>query len=148
MDVDKEKRTDKSLAKDSTMLLLAEKMFVGAKDKDNKSKKLQAVSEEIGLFADKTFEAQQDEGKALVQLEGGNTSIGGSKTQLYGATTINAKTEIKDELKAPKATIDNVEAKTSFKSSNISDGIPVPAPPSSANLSAKLKTEDAPKDDT
>ena len=147
MDVDKEKRTDKSLAKDSTMLLLAEKMFVGAKDKDNKSKKLQAVSEEIGLFADKTFEAQQDEGKALVQLEGGNTSIGGSKTQLYGATTINAKTEIKDELKAPKATIDNVEAKTSFKSSNISDGIPVPAPPSSANLSAKLKTEDAPKEE-
>lgn len=147
MDVDKEKRNDKSLAAGSTMLLLAEKMFVGAKDKDNKSKKLQAVSEEIGLFADKTFEAQQNDGKALVQLEGGNTSIGGSKTQIYGATTINAKTEIKDELKAPKATIDHVEAKSSFKSSNISDGIPVPAPPSSANLSAKLKTEDAPKEE-
>ena len=142
MDVDKDKRTDKELAKDSSMLLLAEKMFVGAKDKNNKSKKLQAVSEEIGLFADKTLEAQQDEGKALVQLSGGNLELGGSKTQLYGETTINAKTEIKDELKAPKATVDHVEAKSSFKSSNISDGIPVPAPPSSAKLSAKLKSEE------
>ena len=142
MDVDKDKRTDKELAKGSSMLLLAEKMYVGAKDKNNKSKQLQAVSEEIGLFADKTLEAQQDEGKALVQLSGGNLELGGSKTQLYGETTINAKTEIKDELKAPKATIDHVEAKSSFKSSNISDGIPVPAPPSSAKLSAKLKAEE------
>lgn len=146
MDVDKDKRTDKSLASGSTMLLLSEKMYVGAKDKDNKSKKLQAVSEEVGIFADKTLEAQQDNGKATLQLSGGNAAVAGSKTQVYGATTINAKTEIKDELKAPKATIDHVEAKSSFKSSNISDGIPVPAPPASANLSAKLKVEDAPKD--
>ena len=82
----------------------------------------------------------------MLQLSGGNAAVAGSKTQVYGATTINAKTEIKDELKAPKATIDHVEAKSSFKSSNISDGIPVPAPPASANLSAKLKVEDAPKD--
>lgn len=148
MDVDKDKRTDKSLASGSTMLLLSEKMYVGAKDKDNKSKKLQAVSEELGLFADKTLEAQQDNGKATLQLSGGNAAVAGSKTQVYGATTINAKTEIKDELKAPKATIDHVEAKSSFKSSNISDGIPVPAPPASANLSAKLKVEDAPKDNS
>ena len=146
MDVDKDKRTDKEIAKGSSMLLLSEKMYVGAKDDKNKSKALQAVSEEIGLFADKTLEAQQDKGKALVQLSGGNTAIGGSKTEIYGATTIQAKTEIKDELKAPKATIDHVEAKSSFKSSNISDGIPVPAPPASAKLSAKLKAEDAPKE--
>lgn len=142
MDVDKEKRTDKELAKDSTMLLLAEKMFVGAKDKKVKSKQLQAVSEEIGLFADKTLEAQQDEAKAVLQLAGGNAAISGSKTEIYGATTIQAKTEIKDELKAPKATIEHVEAKSSFKSTNISDGIPVPPPPASAKLSAKLKTEE------
>ena len=145
MDVDKDKHTDKELAKGSSMLLLSEKMYVGAKDDKTKSKSLQAVSEELGLFADKTLEAQQDKGKALVQLAGGNTAIGGSKTEIYGATTIQAKTEIKDELKAPKATIDNIEAKSSFKSTNISDGIAVPAPPSSAKLSAKLKAEDAPK---
>lgn len=146
MDVDKDSRKDKSLAAGSTMLLVAEKMYVGSKDKDNKSKSLQAVSEELGLFADKTLEAQQDSGKAALQLSGGNAAVAGSKTQLYGATTINAKTEVKDELKAPKATIDNLEAKTSFKSSNISDGIAVPAAPASASLSTKLKAEDAPKE--
>ena len=142
IDVDKEKRTDDKLAAGGTMLLLSEKMYVGAKDKDHKSKKLQAVSEEVGLFADKTLEAQQGDGKAIVQLDGGNASIAGSKTQIYGDTTVNAKTEVKGELKAPKATIDNVEAKSSFKSSNISDGIAVPAPAASASLSAKLKTEE------
>ncbi len=146
MDVDKEKRTDDKLAAGSTMLLLSEKMYVGAKDKDNKSKSMQAVSDEMGLFADKTLEAQQGEAKAILQLSGGNASIAGSKTQVYGETTINAKMELKGELKAPKATIDNLEAKSSFKSSNISDGIAVPAPAASGSLSAKLKKEDAPKD--
>ena len=145
MDVEKEKRTDDKLAAGSTMTIVSEKMYVGAKSNDVKSKKVQVLSEEVGAFADKTLEIQQDNGKAMVQLSGGNTSIGGSKTQVYGATTINAKTEVKDELKAPKATIDNLEAKTSFKSTNISDGIAVPGAPSSASLSAKLKTEDAPK---
>ena len=68
--------------------------------------------------------------------------MGGSKTDIYGATTINGKTEVKDELKAPKATIDNLEAKTSFKSSNISDGIAVPGAAGGGSLSVKLKTED------
>lgn len=146
MDVDKEKRTDDKLAAGSTMLLLSEKMFLGAKKKDIKSKKLQAVSEEIGLFADKTLEAQQDEAKAVVQLSGGNAAVGGSKTEVFGATTVNGKTEIKDELKAPKATIDNLEAKSSFKSSNISDGIAVPGAGGGGSLSAKLKAEDAPEE--
>jgi hypothetical protein len=134
MDVEKEKRTDDKLAEGSTMTIVAEKMYVGAKSKDVKSKKVQVVSEEIGAFADKTLEIQQDEGKALVQLEGGNLSAGGSKTEIYG------KTEVKDELKVPKATIDNIEAKSSFKSPNIQDGMAVGA--GGGSLSAKLKAED------
>ena len=146
MDVDKEKLTDSALAAGSTMTIVSEKMFVGAQSKDVKSKKLQAVSEEMGLFADKTFEAQQGDGKAVVQLDGGNANVGGSKTAVYGETTINGKTEVKDELKAPKATIDNIEAKSSFKSPNISDGMAVPGAAGGGSLSAKLKTEDAPKE--
>ena len=146
MDVDKEKLTDTALAAGSTMTLVSEKMYVGAKSKDIKSKKLQAVSGEMGLFADKTLEAQQGDGKAVVQLDGGNASVGGSKTQIYGDTTINAKTEIKGDLKAPKAAIDNLEAKSSFKSPNISDGIAAPGAGGGGSLSAKLKTEDAPKE--
>ena len=145
MDVEKEKRTDDKLAAGSSMLLVSEKMFIGAKKKDVKSKSLQAVSEELGLFADKTLEAQQDSGKALLQLAGGKTALGGSDTQVYGKTTVNNTLEAKGEFKAPKATIDHVEAKSSFKSSNISDGIPIPPAPASANLSAKLKAEDAPE---
>ena len=145
MDVEKEKRTDDKLAAGSTMLLLSEKMFLGAKKKDIKSKKLQAVSEEMGLFADKTFEAQQDSGKATLQLAGGKAALGGSDTQVFGKTTVNNALEAKGEFKAPKATVDHVEAKSSFKSSNISDGIPVPPAPPSGSLSAKLKVEDAPE---
>ena len=146
MDVDKEKLTDDKLAAGSTMTLVSEKMYMGAKSKDIKSKKLQAVSEEMGMFADKTFEAQQGDGKAVLQLDGGNANVGGSKTTVYGDTTINGKTEIKGDVKAPKAVIDNIEAKSSFKSTNISDGIAVPGAAAGGSLSAKLKTEDAPKE--
>ncbi len=146
MDVDKEKRTDKELAKDSKMLLLSEKMFVGARDKNVKSKKVQAMSEEMGLFADKTLEAQQGEKKAVLQLADGKAALSGSETQLYGKTTVNAATEVKGEIKAPKATIDSLTAKSQFKSPNISDGMGVGGGGGGGSLSAKLTAEDGPKD--
>ncbi len=146
MDVDKEKLTDDKLAAGSTMTLVSEKMYVGAKSKDIKSKKFQAVSEEMGMFADKTFEAQQGDGKAVLQLDGGNANVGGSKTAVYGNTTINANTEVKGEVKAPKVSADSVEAKSALKSPNISDGMAVGAGGGGGSLSAKLKTEDAPKE--
>ena len=145
MDVDKEQLTDSALAAGSTMVLVSEKMYVGSKSKDIKSKKVQMVSEEIGAFADNTLEIQQGDGKAAVQLDGGNVGVGGSKTDIYGDTTINAKTEVKAELKAPKATIDNVEAKTSFKSPNIKDGMGASAGGGGGSLSTKLTSEDAPE---
>ena len=145
MNVEKEKRTDDKLAEGSAMLLLSEKMYLGAKKKDIKSKKVQLSTEEAGLFADKTLELQQGDAKAVVQLADGKASLSGSETHIFGKTTLNAKTEVKDELKAPKAEIGHVDAKSSFKSPNISDGIPVPPPPSTASLSAKLKAEDAPE---
>ena len=144
MDVEKEKRTDSKLAEGSTMTLVSEKMYLGAKSKDVKSKLLQGVSEDVTLFADKTFEAQQGDGKAILQLTDGNTALSGSKSQIYGETTINANAEVKGEIKVPKATIDNLEVKTSFKSPNISDGISVPAAAAAGSLSAKTKAEDAP----
>jgi citrate lyase alpha subunit len=128
------------------MTIVSEKMYVGATSKDVKSKKLQMVSEEIGAFADNTLEIQQGDGKAVVQLDGGNASVGGSKTQIYGATTINDKTEVKGELKAPKVSGDSIEAKSAFKSPNISDGMSAGAGGGGGSLSAKLKAEDAPKE--
>ena len=146
MDVDKESKADSALAAGSTMVLVSEKMFVGAKSKDVKSKKVQAMSEEMGLFADKTLEAQQGEAKAVVQLADGNASVSGSKTQVYGETTVNANIEVKGEVKAPKATIDSVEVKSAFKSPNISDGMGGGAGGGGGSLSAKLQAEDAPSE--
>ena len=146
MDVEKEKRTDSKLAQGGTIQTVAEKMYVGAFSKDLKSKKIQAQSEEIGLFADKTLEAQQGEAKAVVQLTDGKTAVSGGETNIYGKTTINAHTEIKVDLKVPKATIDSLEVKTALKTPNISDGLGIGGPGAASNLSAKLKTEDAPKE--
>ena len=136
MDVDKESLADSALAAGSSMVLVSEKMYMGAKSKKVKSKKVQVMSEEIAAIADKTYEAQQGDGKAVVQLSGGNASVGGSKTAVYGTA------EVKSELKAPKAAIDDLQAKSHFKSQNIEDGMAAGGG-GGGSLSAKLKAEDA-----
>jgi hypothetical protein len=130
--------TEGKLAEGSTMVVVAEKMFMGAKSKDVKSKKVQVVSEEIGAFADNTFEAQQGEAKAALQLADGKAVVGGDATEVYGPT------EVKAELKTPKATFDHLKVTASFNSPNISDG--VAGGPGSGSISAKLQPEDAPED--
>ena len=71
-------------------------------------------------------------------------AISGSKAEFYGDNTINGKSDFKSDVTMKKVTADNIEAKTSFKSKNISDGVAVPSAPSSAKLSAKLSEDDAP----
>jgi len=144
MDLD-EKCKDKNLAAGSNMVLAAENMFVGRTKSDRQSKMLTLSSEKTGVYGKTTAEMQQGEAKAVVQLDGGNVAIGGSKSQFYGDNTMNGKTDFKGDVTAPKLTADNLEAKTSFKSKNISDGIAVPGAPSTAKLSAKLKEDDAPE---
>ena len=145
VDVDKSSGSDKGLAEGGNMVMLAEKMFVGRTDDKTLTKELQISAEKAGLYAKETAEIQQDGGKALIQLDGGNMAVKGSKAEFFGDNTVNGKTEFKADVKAPKLVADNVEAKSSFKSSNISDGISVPGAPSSAQLNAKLKENDAPK---
>lgn len=144
-DVDAEKLTDKNMAEGSSLTLLAEKMYIGRSDKDNQAKELLVSADKTGVYGKTTAEMQQGEAKAVVQLDGGNVAVSGSKAQFYGDNTVNGKTDFKGDVTAPKLTADNLEAKTSFKSKNISDGIAVPGAPSSAKLSAKLKEADAPK---
>lgn len=140
--VKKDDRKDDKIAEGGVLVLTAEKVFAGSRDKSNKTKQFQLSADKAGVFGDTTAEVQQGEGKAVVQLDGGNLSLSGGKTQIYGETTVNGKTAFKADITAPKATIDNVEASKSFKSTNINDGIAVPAAPSTAKLSAKLKTEE------
>ena len=145
MDLDKEKRSDKSLSQGGAMLLISEKMFVGGKDKDTESKLVQLASETVGTFVKTTFEVQQGEKKSILQMDGGKMSLCGESTGVYGKTTINDATEIKGELKAPKASIDSIEAKSSFKSPNISDGMAASSGGGGGSLSTKLTQEEAPK---
>ena len=117
MDTDKESHDDKELAAGSTILIVSETMNVGAKSKDMKSKKVETMSEEISVAADKTLEHSQGDGKASVKLADGKATVEASKTQ------IGCDTEVKGEVKAPKATIDKVQVNQSFKSPNITDGM-------------------------
>lgn len=125
--------------------LEAEKMFVGRTDEQTLTKELQISAEKAGIYAKETAEIQQDGGKAMVQLDGDNIAITGSKAEFFGDNTVNGKTEFKADVKAPNLEADNVKAKSSFKSPNISDGFSSPGSPSSAQLNAKLKENDAPK---
>ena len=147
INVEKEKRTDKELAKDSQMLLLSDKMFIGKSDKDNASQLVQVGSDKVAVFATTTAELQQGEAKAGVTLDGGNVALGGDKVELKGDTTIGGKADIKGETTGPKAKFDNLEAGSAFKSPNISDGMGVPSAASAGKPSAKLKEEEVKKEE-
>ena len=145
MDVDKEKRTDKQLAADSQMVLLADKMFVGSSDKETKSQLVQVASDKVGVLATTTAEMQQGEAKAVVTLDGGNLTVGASANEINGDTTIKGKADIKGETTAPSGNFKALEAGSSFKSPNISDGMAAPAAGSAGKPSAKLQEEEAKK---
>ncbi len=144
MDLD-DKGKDKNLAAGSNMVLAAENMYIGRTKSDRQSKTLLVSSEKTGIYGKTTAEMQQGEAKAVVQLDGGNVAIGGSKAEFYGDNTVNGKTDFKGDVSAPKLEADNLEAKKSFKSKNISDGMAAPGAASSAKICAKLTEDDAPE---
>ena len=141
MDVDKEKRTDKELAAGSSLLLLAEKVYAGAKDKKARSKSVQVASDKVGLFGDTTVELQQD-GKAILQLSGGDAALSGNKTTLYGEMTSQGKTTFKSDVTAETVEMKNLKVNSSFKTPYTTEGISVPGTPSTAKLGTKLSEEE------
>ena len=141
MDVDKEKRTDKELAAGSSLLLLAEKVYAGARDKKARSKSIQVASDKVGLFGDTTVELQQD-GKAILQLSGGDAALSGNKTTLYGGMTSQGKTTFKSDVTAETVEMKNLKVNSSFKTPYTTEGISVPGAPSTAKLGAKLSEEE------
>lgn len=141
MDVDKEKRTDKELAAGSSLLLLAEKVYAGARDKKARSKSIQVASDKVGLFGDTTVELQQD-GKAILQLSGGDAALSGNKTTLYGEMTSQGKTTFKSDVTAETVEMKNLKVNSSFKTPYTTEGISVPGAPSTAKLGAKLSEEE------
>ena len=143
MDLD-DKGQDSSITSGGNMVLVADKMYIGRTKSDSQSSTLLVSSDKTAIFGKTTAEMQQGDAKAVVQLDGGNVAVSGSKAEFYGDNTINGKSDFKSDVSMKKVTADNIEAKTSFKSKNISDGVAVPGAPSSAKLSAKLTEDDAP----
>lgn len=146
MDVDKDKRTDKSMTSAGVMLLNSEKMYVGGSGSDSEkenSKLLQLVSSEVGLFAKKTAEMQQ--GKALVQLVGDKLSVSGSEAAIYGKTKMQGEVTFSGKATGPSAEFKSVSVSTVFKGPSISDGMGVASGGSGGSLSAKLKQEQVAK---
>lgn len=143
MDLD-DKGQDSSLTSGGNMVLVADNMYIGRTKSDSQSSTLLVSSDKTAIFGKTTAEMQQGDAKAVVQLTGGNVALSGSKAEFYGDNTINGKSDFKADVTMKKATADNIEVKTSFKSKNISDGIAVPGAPSTAKLSAKLSEDDAP----
>ena len=139
-----DKGQDSSLTSGGNMVLVADNMYIGRTKSDSQSSTLLVSSDKTAIFGKTTAEMQQGDAKAVVQLNGGNVALSGSKAEFYGDNTINGKSDFKADVTMKKATTDNIDAKTSFKSKNISDGVAVPGAPSSAKLSAKLSEDDAP----
>lgn len=129
IDVDKDSRVDGDLAENGSMLVYAEKVILSAEDA------VSAMGTNISLYAKETFEAHQGDNNSVLQLSGGNVAVGANMTQVYGDT------EVRGELKTPKATIDNLEVKASLKSPNISDGMAAPVP-SAGKLDTKLEKKE------
>ena len=136
MDLD-DKGQDSSLTSGGNMVLVADNMYIGRTKSDSQSSTLLVSSDKTAIFGKTTAEMQQGDAKAVVQLTGGNVALSGSKAEFYGDNTINGKSDFKADVTMKKLTADNIDAKTSFKSKNISDGVAVPGAPSSAKLSAK-----------
>ena len=139
---DKDSGKAETLAEQGNLVMLGENVKLGTYSQNMKSKTVQMATEEVLIAGEKLIEAQQGD-KAVLQLTDGHAALAGDKTLIYGETTINAKTEIKGELAAPKAVIDNIEASSSFKSPNISDGMAAGGGGGGGSLSAKKKVEDA-----
>lgn len=142
-DVDKEKRTDKEMAKGSQMQLLTEKVFVGSNKEKKAVELVQVAGKSVGIMGKETAEMQEGEAKSVVTLNGGNVTAGGSKVELKGNTTIEGNADIKGEAKAPKVTADQVDVKSAFKSPNINDTMGAGMPGQAGKPSAKLKEEEA-----
>lgn len=144
-DVDKEKRTDKEMAKGSQTQILTEKVFIGSNKEKKAAELVQVAAKKVGIMGKETAEMQEGEAKSVLTLSGGNVTTGGSAVSLKGNTTIEGNADIKGEAKAPKVTSDQVEAKSAFKSPNINDTMGAGVPGAAGKPSAKLKEEEGKK---
>ena len=103
----------KAVAAGSSMLLLSETMTLGKEDDKIKSKKIDATTEEMTVTADNKLTAQLKS----IEMSSDKINLSSSGNEVKG------KTEFKDAVQGTDLTMNKVEAKQSFKSMNIKDGM-------------------------
>lgn len=103
----------KAIAAGSSMLLLSETMTLGKEDDNIKSKKIDATTEEMTVTADNKLTAQLKS----IEMSSDKINLSSSGNEVKG------KTEFKDAVQGTELTMNKVEAKQSFKSMNIKDGM-------------------------
>ena len=103
----------KAVAAGSSMLLLSETMTLGKEDDKIKSKKIDATTEEMTVTADNKLTAQLKS----IEMSSDKINLSSSGNEVKG------KTEFKDAVQGTELTMNKVEAKQSFKSMNIKDGM-------------------------
>ena len=103
----------KAVAAGSSMLLLSETMTLGKEDDNIKSKKIDATTEEMTVTADNKLTAQLKS----IEMSSDKINLSSSGNEVKG------KTEFKDAVQGTELTMNKVEAKQSFKSMNIKDGM-------------------------
>ena len=103
----------KGVAKDSKMLLLSETVTLGKETDDFKSKKIDATTEEMTVTAENKLTAKLKS----IEMSSDKINLSSSGNEVKG------KTEFKDAVQGTELTMNKVEAKSSFKSMNIQDGM-------------------------
>ena len=138
VDVDPETKEAKQVAEGGKVDIMGKETLTYGADKSVTYSEKQTYvigQEEASLHSGKLAEVAQDGN--VIRLEGGKVDISGSKTTLFGETTVNV-------LKSPSVTIDNLTVNKAVKTPNISDGVMVDNKNSSTS-DAKSKAEEAKK---
>ena len=141
MDVDKEKRTDKSLHREAPCCCWPSRSLPGRRTRRRKANRSNSLRTRWVCSAIRPSSLQQD-GKAILQLSGGNASLSVARRPFTERTTSEGKTTFKSDVTAGTVTMKNLKVDSSFKTPYTTEGISVPGAPSTAKLSAKLKEEE------
>lgn len=139
----------KAVTENSEMLLIAEKMNIGYKKKEMKTKKLTVYAgESTTLMSDKMITMGQGADLKMQNLL--KMSSDGSKLFSTKETTVNGKSKVnivgnsdfKGKITAGDIEAKNVKASGSLSSSNFGDGINVPTQAVNSEQAAKADVDD------
>lgn len=140
VDIDPKTAELKEAAEGGTIQLTAEKAGINGRKKVllfSKEDQSIIAKKKLSLRGDETAELKQ--GKGLLTINGGDTTLSGGKNTLHGDTTINV-------LQSPSITGDNVTISKALKAPNFTDSVMVDTK-NKSGASAKIDDSEEDKND-